>query len=248
MRSYPQKKSKNKKRNARTNTEINIYNNEYIACDVVEYHEPKREIKPFTPMTVAQAEYEKSIRNYKVTLGIGPPGTGKSHVALAIAAELLRDNKIHTLYITRPVEEVGKSLGAVPGDIEEKYALYMEPVNKILNKILGASYVKLLKKSKRICFQPLAFLRGATFEDCFVILDEAQNTTIEQMKMFLARKGHNCTYVIDGDIEQTDIRGTNGLADMIPRLAHISELNIVRFGIDDIVRDPLIKQFILAYR
>lgn len=211
--------------------------------------QPRQEsIKPFIPRTTTQKLYANAMLNYKIVVGLGPPGTGKSYVALAVAADRLKAGEIDRIIITRPIVEAGESLGFLPGEEQEKVAPYMRPMLEILNERLGKSFAGYLIKTGQIAFEPLAYLRGRTFNDAVVVLDEAQNTSKSQMKMFLSRMGRNCTMVVDGDIDQQDTSGLSGLQDMANRLKHISSICFVKFEIGDIVRDPLVKEIILAYR
>lgn len=207
----------------------------------------KKILEPIRAITEAQGHYVCSILNNIVTFGIGPAGTGKSYVAAGLAADKLRDGEIDKIIITRPGVEAGESFGFLPGELEEKYAPYIEPFRDILNERLGKSHVEYLLKHKRIEAKPLAYMRGMTFKNAWIILDEAQNTTPAQMKLFLTRIGHNCTVIIDGDIAQTDIKGKSGLDDAVRRLAKVSRVGVVEFTPDDIVRSGIVKDIIAAY-
>jgi len=204
--------------------------------------------KPLTPLTKNQKKYLNSFTNNIITFGIGEAGTGKSYCAAGYAANQLKEGKIDSIIITRPAVEAGESFGFLPGELSEKYLPYLEPFKSILNERLGVSYVEYLIKVGKILPSPLSFMRGKTFNDCVVILDEAQNTSPTQMKMFLTRIGKNCTVIIDGDPIQKDIRGISGLEDAVDRLQNLDSVGIVRFTINDIVRSGIIKDILLAYR
>jgi phosphate starvation-inducible PhoH-like protein len=208
--------------------------------------EPTTE-KELTLLTDAQKRYLGSIKSNVITFGVGVAGTGKSYVALSYAAQLLQSKRISKIIVTRPAVEAGESFGFLPGELEEKYAPYIDPIKDILNKRLGYSFTDYLFKRKVIEAKPLAFIRGSTFENAFILLDEAQNCTPAQMKMFLTRIGENTKVVIDGDIQQKDIKGTSGLADAITRLQGVNKVGIVTFDIDDIVRSGICKEIVKAY-
>jgi phosphate starvation-inducible PhoH-like protein len=204
-------------------------------------------VKPITLLTKAQKQYFNSMKTNTITFGIGVAGTGKSYVAISYAAQLLQEKKINKIILTRPAVEAGESFGFLPGELDEKYAPYIDPVKDILNKRLGTSFTDYLFKRKIIEARPLAFIRGSTFEEAFVILDEAQNCTPTQMKMFLTRIGEDAKVVIDGDIQQKDIKGTSGLSDAIVRLHGMNDVGIVTFDIEDVVRSGICKEIIRRY-
>lgn len=173
--------------------------------------------------------------------------THNTFVAAAMAADMLREKKIDKIIITRPAVEAGESFGFLPGELEEKYAPYIDPFRDILNERLGKSQVEYLIKHKRIEAKPLAFMRGCTLKNCWAILDEAQNTTPSQMKLFLTRIGENCKVIVDGDTEQKDIKSYSGLADAVIRLASTKRVGIVDFSPEDIVRSGIVRDIIKAY-
>lgn len=209
---------------------------------------PRHDERPLTPRTPAQKDYINAIKNNCLTFGIGPAGTGKSYCAGALAAEAMLNGQIERIIITRPAVEAGESLGFLPGDIDEKFEAYIDAFREILSERLGAGTVKYLMRHGRIVAAPLAYMRGRTFgEDTFVILDEAQNTSPAQMKMFLTRIGENCKVVINGDIKQSDLKGANGLADAVERLRGLKSVYIHAFDRDDIVRSGLVRDVIDRY-
>ena len=198
--------------------------------------------------TLAQENYIKAIRQHCLTLGLGPAGTGKSYCAAALAGEALESGKIERIILTRPAVEAGEQLGFLPGSVDEKFAVYIDAFRDILNERLGAGTVNYCIRHGRIVAAPLAFMRGKTFdENTFVILDEAQNTSPAQMKMFLTRIGEDCKVVINGDIRQSDIRGPNGLSDAVDKLKGLSGVYIHHFDYGDIVRSGLVKSIIDRY-
>jgi phosphate starvation-inducible PhoH-like protein len=198
-------------------------------------------------LTKAQGRYLESIKSNIISIGVGVAGTGKSYVALSYAAQLLQERKISKIIVTRPAVEAGEEFGFLPGELDEKYAPYIDPIKDILNKRLGTSFTAYLFKRKIIEARPLAFIRGSTFDNSFVVLDEAQNCTPTQMKMFLTRIGNDTKVVINGDIQQKDIKGASGLADAIVRLQSVKKVGIVNFEIDDIVRSGICKEIVRAY-
>jgi phosphate starvation-inducible PhoH-like protein len=208
----------------------------------------RRSNQVFQAKTLAQENYINAIRQHCLTLGLGPAGTGKSYCAAALAAEALESGKIERIILTRPAVEAGEQLGFLPGSLDEKFAVYIDAFRDILNERLGAGTVNYCIRHGRIVAAPLAFMRGKTFnENTFVILDEAQNTTPAQMKMFLTRIGEDCKVVINGDIRQSDIRGPNGLSDAVDKLGGLASVYIHHFDYGDIVRSGLVKSIIDRY-
>jgi phosphate starvation-inducible PhoH-like protein len=190
----------------------------------------------------------RAIQTHALTLGVGPAGTGKSYCAAGLAAEGLKKGTIDRILLTRPAVEAGENLGFLPGDIDEKFGVYIEAFREILDERLGRGAVDYYLRHGRIVAAPLAYMRGRTFgPGTFVILDEAQNTTIQQMKMFLTRIGTDCTVVINGDVQQSDLRGANGLADAIDRLSDLPQVKVHTFTRDDIVRSGLVRAVIDRY-
>ena len=209
---------------------------------------PPRSPQTLHAKTLAQENYINAIRQHCLTLGLGPAGTGKSYCAAALAAEALESGKIERIILTRPAVEAGEQLGFLPGSVDEKFAVYIDAFRDILNERLGAGTVNYCIRHGRIVAAPLAFMRGKTFnESTFVILDEAQNTTPAQMKMFLTRIGEDCKVVINGDICQSDIRGPNGLSDAVDKLKGLPGIYIHHFDYGDIVRSGLVKSIIERY-
>lgn len=209
---------------------------------------PKHTTLPLQAKNPAQKKYINAIRNHCLTFGLGPAGTGKSYCAGALAAQALQDGQIEQIILTRPAVEAGENLGFLPGDVDEKFSAYIDAFRDILNERLGAGTVNYLLRHGRIVAAPLAYMRGKTFNQSrFVILDEAQNTTPAQMKMFLTRIGDDCRVVVNGDIQQSDINGPNGLADAVERMRGVHNVHVHHFDRDDIVRSGLVREVIDRY-
>lgn len=209
--------------------------------------QPFRNPHPITAQTETQQRYINAIRTQAVTFASGPAGVGKTWLAGAIAAEQLTGRKIEKIIITRPAVEAGEKLGFLPGEVNEKYAPYLAPFRDVLDERLGKSFVELALKRGKIEAAPLAYMRGRTFKNALVILDEAQNTTPTQMKMFLTRIGENCTVIVNGDLNQKDIPGVSGFQDAITRLTFISSISHVKFNHDDVVRSGICQEIVQAY-
>ena len=196
--------------------------------------------------TAKQQKYMDAIRASKITFGIGPAGTGKTFIAGAVAVDMLLSNQVSRIIITRPAVEAGEDLGALPGEKEEKYEPYIAAFRDVLNKRLGKGRVDYLLKSGKLVGEPFAYMRGKTFDDAVVILDEAQNATKAQMKLFLTRIGDNCKVIVDGDSSQADIHNS-GLDDAVARLAFIPSVSVVKFTKDEIVRSSIVSEIVQAY-
>jgi len=200
------------------------------------------------PLTAAQAAYRVAILSSRVTFGIGPAGTGKTWFAAALAADQLEAREIERIIVTRPAVEAGEEkLGFMPGDLNEKYEPYFRPVRDALEERLGSGQVEYMMKAGMIEARPLAFLRGATLKNCWVVADEMQNATATQMKMFLTRIGENSRFIVNGDITQKDIQGVSGLTDAVRRLREVPQVSLIEFHNCDIVRDPMCQAIALAY-
>ena len=202
--------------------------------------------KDVKPINFIQEAYLNAIKHNSIIFGIGSAGTGKTYIPAAYAASELYHKRINKIIITRPNIEVGRSLGFLPGPLDEKFLPYLKPFEKIFKKFLGAGFYEWAIKNKTIDPQPLGFMRGDTFEDCIVLVDEAQNVTSIEMKMLLTRIGHNCKMILSGDTSQADIPDS-GLDDAADRLENIEGVEVVEFLDSDIVRSKLCKSIILAY-
>lgn len=205
--------------------------------------------KPIKAKTVGQKKYVSAIKKNTLVFGIGPAGTGKTFLAVAMAVSALRRHEVSRIILTRPAVEAGERLGYLPGDLQSKIDPYLRPLYDALYETMGAeNYLRNVEKGI-VEVAPLAYMRGRTLDDCFIILDEAQNTTPEQMKMFLTRLGNNSKAVVTGDLTQTDLpRGMrSGLKEAVTILEEIDDIYIHRFSERDVVRHRLVRQIILAY-
>jgi phosphate starvation-inducible PhoH-like protein len=205
--------------------------------------------KPIRVKTIGQKQYITAIRNKDIVFGIGPAGTGKTYLAVVLAVAALKEGRVKRIVLTRPAVEAGESLGFLPGDLQEKVDPYLRPLYDALNDVLGPDQVVKSLERGLIEIAPLAYMRGRTLDDSFIILDEAQNTTPEQMKMFLTRLGFGSKMVITGDVTQIDLpRGkSSGLVDAQRILGNIEEIGFITFAEEDVVRHSLVQKIIVAY-
>jgi phosphate starvation-inducible PhoH-like protein len=231
------------KRSGKRSGNIEIADN----FEPIEY--TKKEIAPLRALNRNQGYGISSINSNAITFLTGPAGVGKSYITAGVACEMLLAKEINKIIITRPkICTGGEEWGALPGELQDKFFPYLEPFLDTLKERLGSSQLEYMLKHKRIEAKPLAFLRGCTFHDSFVILDEAQNVSKEQFQCYLTRIGNNSKMVIAGDIEQSDLRSKSGLTDAIKRLEHIDGISVIDFTTDDIVRSGLARKIVLAYR
>ncbi|MBO5333334.1 MAG: PhoH family protein [Clostridia bacterium] len=205
--------------------------------------------KPIKPKTLGQKKYLECIKNNTITLGAGPAGTGKTYLAVAMAVNAFRAKEVNRIILTRPAVEAGEKLGFLPGDLQQKVDPYLRPLYDALFDMLGAESFQRYQERGSIEVAPLAYMRGRTLDDSFIILDEAQNTTREQMKMFLTRLGFNSKIVVTGDITQIDLPDgkKSGLVEAMKILKGIDDIAINIFTEKDVVRHRLVQDIIKAY-
>jgi phosphate starvation-inducible PhoH-like protein len=211
----------------------------------------KRDTTPIEARNPNQAHYLEQLNTKQLIFATGAAGSGKTLLSAARAAEALLDKEVERIIVTRPVLESGENLGFLPGDISEKFSPYFRPVQDILEKRLGGSFLQycLRPDVKKVEIAPFAYMRGRTFENAVVILDEAQNVTKAQMKMFLTRLGENVTVIVNGDVQQCDLpKGVvSGLADALQRFSTTSRIGVVEFTKEDCVRSELCQEVLYAY-
>lgn len=201
------------------------------------------------PKTLNQKRYLQAIRQHLVTFGIGPAGTGKTYLAMAAALKELSEGSIERIVLTRPAVEAGEALGFLPGELQEKILPYLTPLYDAMNDMFGKESVNALVERGTVEIAPLAYMRGRTLSNAFVVLDEAQNTTHEQMMMFLTRLGDGSRMVVTGDLTQTDLPRSkpSGLREAVRILKNLKQISIFEFEAQDVVRHPLVQEIINAY-
>ena len=205
--------------------------------------------KPVKPKTIGQKEYVDTIRKRMITFGVGPAGTGKTYLAMAIGITAFMHEEVERIILTRPAIEAGEKLGSLPGDLQSKIDPYLRPLYDALYQIMGAETFQRNMEKGAIEVAPLAYMRGRTLDNAFIILDEAQNTTPAQMKMFLTRIGFGSKAVITGDATQKDLApgAASGLDVAMRVLRHVDEIGVVRLTRQDVVRHPLVQKIVKAY-
>ena len=209
-------------------------------------HTPKKVI---TARGLNQEQYLKNIESNELNFGIGPAGTGKTYLAVAAGVHALLNDKVQKIILIRPAVEAGEKLGFLPGDLAQKVDPYLKPLYDALYEMLGSERVQKLIEKEIIEVAPLAYLRGRTLNNAFIIMDESQNTTIDQMKMFLTRMGYGSYAVVNGDLTQIDLPRNipSGLSNVLEVLSETPNIGIIRFGSIDVVRHPLVRKIIDAY-
>ena len=205
--------------------------------------------KPIKPKTLGQKKYIDAIENNTITFGIGPAGTGKTYLAVAMAVRAFRDEQVSRIILTRPAVEAGEKLGFLPGDLQDKVDPHLRPLYDAMFDMMGPENFQRNMEKGCIEVAPLAYMRGRTLDDSFIILDEAQNTTPEQMKMFLTRLGFNSKAIVTGDVTQIDLpnAGRSGLIEAVKVLKNIDDIAIMKLTEKDVVRHKLVQDIITAY-
>lgn len=203
---------------------------------------------PVLPRNENQRSYLEALKKSSQVIALGPSGTGKTWIPVTFACNLYLGRKIDKIILTRPAVSVGKSLGSLPGDMGEKYGPWLSPLLSVMEEQMGKGVVETSVKNGNIRMAPLEYMRGSSFNDAFVICDEAQNLTIEELKMLTTRIGENCTFVLSGDIRQSDIKQQSGLSKAI-HLAkkYQMDIPIIEFTLDDVVRSDICKQWVAAF-
>jgi len=220
---------------------------ERVTQKSAKFDEKKREIV-IVPMNENQKDYLNALKTSQQVVVLGPAGTGKTYIAASFAASLYLNKKVDKIILTRPNIAAGRSIGFFPGTLEEKMAPWVVPVMEVLVKHLGHGVVETGMKNGNIEIQPFETMRGRSFEDAFVLLDEAQNTTNQEIKMFLTRVGENCRIVMNGDIMQSDVSKNSGLTKTIEMIDKYDiPVPIIEFGVEDIVRSGLCKMWVEAF-
>lgn len=214
---------------------------------VGDMYKTQSEFRDVKPLNYIQETYLEAIKNNEIIFGIGSAGTGKTYVAASYAAGELFHRRVERIILTRPNVETGRGLGFLPGTLEEKYAPYLEPFDSVFHKSLGTGFYEYALKSKTIDPRPLGFMRGATFDNAIVLVDECQQMTKPEFQMLLSRIGKGTKIILSGDQDQSDIPDS-GLMDAVKRLEGIPGIEVVRFLDSDIVRSKMCKAIIIAYR
>lgn len=227
-----------------TNTELNEVGAIYNDCICLTING-----RPVKPKTLGQKKYVDLIRNNTISFGIGPAGTGKTYLAMAMAITAFKNNEVNRIIMTRPAIEAGEKLGFLPGDLQQKVDPYLRPLYDALFEIMGADAFTKNMERGLLEVAPLAYMRGRTLDNAFIVLDEAQNTTPEQMKMFLTRIGYGSKAVVTGDLTQVDLGDgkRSGLMEAVKILRDIEDIGIITLTNKDVVRHPLVQKIITAY-
>jgi phosphate starvation-inducible PhoH-like protein len=231
---------------ARLSGEDGSGGSDLFGSDALAIRTRKRHIAPRTPNQVA---YMRALRDQELVFGLGPAGTGKTYLAVAAAVQMLSAGRVDRIILSRPAVEAGERLGFLPGDLREKVDPYLRPLYDALHDMLPGEQVMKRLASGEIEIAPLAFMRGRTLANAFIILDEGQNTTPVQMKMFLTRLGENSRMVVTGDLSQIDLPSgmRSGLHDAIDALGGVEGIGLIHFGAEDVVRHPLVAKIVSAY-
>lgn len=240
-------KARSKRRDGDSNSRLHDQANLDIAAHEAAAQCKGRDVTAIEGRNVNQNQYIKGIKSFPITIGDGPAGVGKTWLVAALAAEMLEAKEIDKILLTRPAQEAGEKLGFLPGEKEEKYEPYLQPFREALEERLGKSTFEYYLKVGKIEGAPLAYMRGRTFKNTLMILDEAQNATPTQMKMFLTRAGEGSRIVVNGDLAQQDTYGVSGLLTAKKKLRHLPAVKLVEFRIGDVVRSGLVQEVLEAW-
>jgi phosphate starvation-inducible PhoH-like protein len=224
----------------------------FDGSEVIELHGcrfgAERAVPPIEPLNATQAEYLEALRDHSQIVVLGPAGTGKTWLAATFAADCFRQRKVRKIVLTRPTVPCGRSLGFFPGSLEEKFAPWASPIIETIKERLGTAVFEIALKNSSIEMVPFEVMRGRSWKDAFILLDEAQNTTTAEMKMFLTRIGDDCTVVINGDVSQTDLREASGLQAVLHLIdAKRLPVPVIEFTLDDIVRSGICAMWVRAF-
>lgn len=248
------RKNSRQKQHKKNNYNLDYMSDDNVVVDI-NRHEPfpqgasySQKLKPFHPQTAAQKRFTSAIKSNILTFGLGPAGTGKTFCTAAMAAEAITKGEVRQIVFTRPAVEAGPSMGFLPGKLDDKFDPYFSAFKQCLVKMLGKGVVDCALKNNNIITEPLAYMRGKTFNDAFVVLDEAQNCTEAELKMFITRIGQSATFVINGDLEQTDIGDHSGLFQTIRRVQSLSDVEVHSFDYDDIVRSGIVRDILNTFK
>lgn len=215
--------------------------------DSIPVQKTRKRQEPVKALTAGQSAYDAAMKSSDIVFGIGPAGTGKTWLAIQRVAQAFEAGQIDKIYVTRPAVEVERSMGFLPGDLDEKFAPYLTPLAEAFHDAFGQGSYEYLVKAKKIEAVPLAFMRGRTIKNAWLIADEMQNATATEFKMLLTRIGENAKFIINGDPKQIDRGVKSGLDDAVNRMSRLSEVSVVRFRQDEIVRSGLAQRVVEAY-
>jgi phosphate starvation-inducible PhoH-like protein len=248
------KKNGRQGKNKKNRFDIDYLSDDKVVIDLKrsENHSPSNSTSPatnrkFQAKNISQGQFVSAIKTNILTFGLGPAGTGKTFCTAAMAAEGVDEGRVKQIVFTRPAVETGPSMGFLPGKLEEKFDHYFSAFKQCLVQLLGKGVVDCAIRNRNLVAEPLAYMRGKTFDNAFVVLDEAQNCTEAELKMFMTRIGESSTFVINGDPEQSDIGEDSGLYRTVQRVGHIERVHVHEFDYEDIVRSRIVRDILFSY-
>jgi len=249
------RRNSRQKQNKKNNYHLDYLSDDKVVVDLKRndpfsksHDKPSSKTKPFKPQNDAQKQFVSAIKSNTVVFGLGPAGTGKTFCTAAVAAEYLMNGMIDRIVFTRPAVEAGPSMGFLPGKLEDKFDPFFSAFKNCLVQLMGRGVVDCALKNGNITTEPLAYMRGKTFNNALVVLDEAQNCTEAELKMFITRIGKGACFVINGDLDQADIGQHSGLFGTIKRVEAVSQIYVHEFEHDDIVRSGIVKDILCCYQ